>query len=90
MAFLGGHRRWQGAGQSWVRRHSLGLAVLSLFIVLHVGSYLTQQWAEAQDTRLVWLNTTLHGLRDDAFGAVVLVYLSKWFFEQGSAESASQ
>lgn len=72
----------------WWKDHSLSLIILFIFGMLMVGSYLTQHWdADNSSDRLVWINTTLHGLRDDTFGALLIVVASKWFFERGSAAS---
>lgn len=84
MRLFGGEPRFQG---NWIKEHSLSLVVGSIFLGLMLGAYLTQSWADSSNDRLVWWNSTLHGLRDDAFGALLIILGSKWFYERGSAES---
>lgn len=92
-----GEPRFKG---SFVRNHSLSLALTALLIIQSVVFHFTElpdwvgeQQAHAQPTALwpdYWLHYTAEwfvSVLADTYGALVLVLFSKWFFEQGSAES---
>ena len=87
-------------GSSFVRRHSLSLALTALLIVQSVVFHFTElpDWtseakAHGEPTALwpdYWLHYTAEwfvSVLADTYGALILVLFSKWFFEQGSAES---
>lgn len=94
---LSGKPKFKG---SWVREHSLSLALLTLLIVQSVIFHFTEvpdwtsdQQAHGQPTGLwpdYWLHYTAEwfvSVLADTYGALLLVLFTKWFFEQGSAES---
>ena len=94
---LSGKRKFQG---SWVRDHSLSLVLVAILVVQSVVYHFTElpewvgdQQAHGQPTGLwpdYWVHYTAEWMVSvlaDTYGALILVLLTKWFFEQGSAES---
>jgi hypothetical protein len=94
---LAGQPRFQG---SWVREHSLSLVLAALLVVQSLVFHLTElpdwvgeQQAHGGSTRLwpaYWLHYSAEwfvSVLADTYGALLLVLLTKWFFEQGSSES---
>ncbi len=94
---LAGKPRFQG---SWVRDHSLSLVLTALLIVQSVvfhftelPDWISEQQAHGESTALwpaYWLHYSAEwfvSILADTYGALLLVLLTKWFFEQGSAES---
>ena len=94
---LAGKPKFQG---SWVRNHSLSLVLGALLLIQSVvfhfarlPEWVSEQVAHGESTGL-WPNYWLHywsewfvSILADTYGALILVLLTKWFFEQGSAES---
>lgn len=94
---LAGKPRFQG---SWVREHSLSIVLIAILVVQSVVYHFTalpdwvgEQEAHGQPTGLwpdYWLHYTAEWMVSvlaDTYGALLLVLATKWFFEQGSAES---
>lgn len=92
-----GEPRFKG---SFLRNHSLSLALAVLLIVQSVifhftelPDWVSEQQAHGEPTALwpdYWLHYTAEwfvSVLADTYGALLLVLFSKWFFEQGSAES---
>lgn len=92
-----GERRFKG---SFLRDHSLSLALTVLLVVQSVVFHFTElpDWAGEQQAHglrtTLWPDYWLHYTAEwfvsvlaDTYGALLLVLFSKWFFEQGSAES---
>ncbi|HEX9889727.1 MAG TPA: hypothetical protein VGA69_09635 [Nitriliruptorales bacterium] len=103
MAFFpSGSHRWSRS-ESWWGRHSLSIVLLVILIVQSVAFHLTEvpDWASDQqshgDPTALWPAYWLHypaewfvSVLADTYGALLLVVLTKWFYEEGSAESAGQ
>lgn len=92
-----GEPRFKG---SFLRRHSLSIALVVLLVVQSVIFHVTElpdwvgeQQAHGEPTALwpaYWMHYTAEwfvSVLADTYGALLLVLFSKWFFEQGSAES---
>jgi cell division protein FtsW (lipid II flippase) len=78
-------------GKWWVD-HSLSLVLLALMLVVGVVSAIAgyQVW-EAEENQvefwIYYLHTAGSGFFDEIMGVLLIVMLSKWFYERGSAES---
>jgi hypothetical protein len=97
--FGGGSRKWQGDDATWVQRHSLSLFLGGLTLAQTIGAAVAYYfvWVNGWDTApgkwsfamfatfftAAWLTSVLA----DSYGALLLVLASRWFFEEGSAES---
>lgn len=94
---LTGEPRFKG---SFLRNHSLSIALIALLVMQSVVFHFTElpDWtsdaqAHGGSTALwpaYWLHYTAEwfvSVLADTYGALLLVLFSKWFFEQGSAES---
>lgn len=92
-----GEPRFKG---SFLRNHSLSIVLAALLVVQSVVFHFTElpdwvsdQQAHGQPTGLwpaYWLHYSAEwfvSVLADTYGALLLVLFSKWFFEQGSAES---
>lgn len=92
-----GEPRFKG---SFIRNHSLSIALIALLVVQSLVFHFTElpDWrseakAHGESTSLwpaYWLHYTAEwfvSVLADTYGALLLVLFSKWFFEQGSAES---
>lgn len=91
-------RRFQDKG--WFARHSLSIVLIVFLVVQSVvfhytrlPEWVSEQAAHGEGTGL-WPNYWLHywsewfvSILADTYGALLLVVLTKWFYEQGSAES---
>lgn len=83
-------RSKESTGKWWID-HSLSLVLFSILLVMTAFSMLAgyQTW-QAEELQLSfwiwysyeWLTSTLA----DAFGVLLIVLLSKWFFERNSSE----
>lgn len=92
-------RRWADH-ENWILRHSLSLVLIMLLVVQSVvfhftalPDWLSEQSAHGEPTRL-WPDYWLHysaewfvSILADTYGALLLVVLTKWFYEVGSEES---
>jgi hypothetical protein len=95
-----GQRKWQDSESSWVKRHSLSLvlavliSVQTLFAVV-AGVYVwNREHPLGEDVvglgRAFWIWWSWEyniSLVADTFGVLLIVMLSKWLYEQGSAEN---
>ena len=96
--FLSGKPRF---GNSWLGRHSLSVALIVLLLLQSYAFYrfrlpewISDQQAHGTKNPKVWPGFWEHywgeymvSILADTYGALILVLFSKWFFEQGSAES---
>jgi hypothetical protein len=94
---LAGKPKYQG---SWFREHSLSIVLAALLIVQSMVFHFTElpDWVSEQQAHgsssalwpAYWQHYTAEwfvSVLADTYGALLLVLLTKWFFEQGSAES---
>lgn len=103
MAFFpsGAHRLSQS--ENWWVRHSLSLILVAILIAQSLAFHFTElpSWTGEQtahgETTALWPNYWLHysaewfvSVLADTYGALLLVVLTKWFYEEGSAESDSK
>ena len=86
---------------TWWGRHSLSIALVGLLLVqsyafyrLRLPEWISDQSAHGTKDPAVWPDFWSHywaeymvSILADTYGALILVLFSKWFFEQGSAES---
>ncbi|AXH66935.1 hypothetical protein SEA_STARPLATINUM_230 [Streptomyces phage StarPlatinum] len=85
---------------SFVRRHSLSLALLFVFVLQSIIVWFSgyEDWAGDQMVHNqpvdIWPGYLIHWIYEmavslvaDTYGALVLVLFAKWFYEQGSPES---
>ncbi|HAS11590.1 MAG TPA: hypothetical protein DCS55_13920 [Acidimicrobiaceae bacterium] len=100
MKMFHGQLKWQGEEHSWVKQHSLSLVLGTLMTVQTIyavwaGSYVfsrEQPLGEGIPTfgREFWAWWSWEynvSLVADTFGVLLIVLLSKWLYEEGSAES---
>lgn len=92
-------RRWADH-DSWWLRHSLSLVLVAILVAqsaafhfTEVPDWTSEQMAHGEPTAL-WPAYWLHYAAEwfvsvlaDTYGALLLVVLTKWFYEQGSSES---
>jgi hypothetical protein len=94
-------RRWADH-PSWVLRHSLSLVLVVILLAQSVAfhfaevpDWTSEQLAHGEPTALwpdYWLHYTAEwfvSVLADTYGALLLVLLTKWFYEEGSEESKS-
>ncbi|MBY5161494.1 hypothetical protein [Salsipaludibacter albus] len=100
MAFFpSGSHRW-ASHQSWWVRHSLSLVLVAILVVQTLAFHLSEvpDWVADQQVHggstALWPAYWLHfsaewfvSVLADTYGALLLVLLTKWFYEQGSQES---
>lgn len=92
-------RRWADH-RSWILRHSLSLVLVVLLVAQSIAFHLTElpDWVQEQrahgGSTALWPAYWLHygaewfvSVLADTYGALLLVLLTKWFYEQGSEES---
>lgn len=93
--------RWAGH-ESWWVRHSLSLVLVAILLVQSVAYHLTevQDWTAEQQVlhqpTVLWPAYWIHygaewfvSVLADTYGALLLVVLTKWFYEEGSEEADS-
>lgn len=98
MLFGQGHR-WDES-DNWFKRHSLSLVLTAVLVAQTVGFHLTRlpEWVADQrahgGSTALWPQYWWHfsselfaSVLADTYGALILVLLTKWFYEQGSSES---
>lgn len=96
-----GQRKWQDEEHGWIKRHSLSVVLIVLMTIqtahaLWAGAYVfsrEQPLGEGIPTfgREFWAWWSWEyniSLVADTFGVLLIVLLSKWLYEQGSAESS--
>ena len=100
MALFPEHRKWQDEEHHWIKQHSLGVTLAVLLAVQTVYAIFVGHWAWIQDGKdhgekltgwpgefwLWWSWEYNISLVADTFGVLLIVLLSKWLYEQGSAE----
>lgn len=92
-------RRWADH-DNWLLRHSLSIVLVVILLLQSVAFHFTrlpewvaEQTAHSESTALwpgYWLHYTSEwfvSVLADTYGALLLVVLTKWFYEQGSEES---
>jgi hypothetical protein len=85
---------------SFIKNHSLSLALLTLFLVQSVIVWTVgySDWAAEQQASkqpvAIWPDFVIYYVYEmtvsivaDTYGALLLVLFAKWFYEQGSPES---
>lgn len=95
-----GSPRFKG---NWLREHSLSVALAALLIIQSLAFHFTEvsDWTSTQQAHglatSLWPDYWIHywsewfvSVLADTYGALLLVLFSKWFFEQGSAESKEE
>lgn len=98
--FYGHNRKWQDEDSGWVKKHSLSIVLWGLLIGQMVGYHFTMlpDWVSTQkahgNSTDLWPSYWLHywsewfvSILADTYGALLLVILTKYFYEKGSAES---
>lgn len=93
-----GQRRYQDKG--WFMSHSLSIVLVVILVAQSVVFHFTRlpEWASEQvvhgESTALWPQYWLHyssewfvSVLADTYGALLLVVLTKWFYEKGSAES---
>lgn len=101
MKMFQGQRKWQGEEHHWIKRHSLSLVLIALMTAqtghaIWAGAYVfsrEQPLGQGIPTfgREFWAWWSWEyniSLVADTFGVLLIVMLSKWLYEQGSAESS--
>lgn len=94
--------RWS-RHESWWARHSLSIVLLVILVAQTIAFHFTElpDWTSDQATHgeptALWPAYWLHfsaewfvSVLADTYGALLLVVLTKWFYEQGSAETEGQ
>jgi hypothetical protein len=92
-------RRWADH-DNWFLRHSLSLVLVAILLLQSVAFHFTRlpEWVSDQTAHGgstgLWPAYWLHywsewfvSVLADTYGALLLVLLTKWFYEQGSEES---
>lgn len=92
-------RRWADH-DNWFLRHSLSLVLVVILVAQSLAYHVTlvPDWTSEQATHGestgLWPDYWLHYTSEwfvsvlaDTYGALLLVLLTKWFYEQGSSES---
>jgi hypothetical protein len=92
-------RRWADH-QNWFLRHSLSLVLVAILVVQSIAFHFTRlpEWVAEQqahqESTALWPEYWFHygsewfvSVLADTYGALLLVLLTKWFYEAGSAES---
>lgn len=92
-----GKPRFEG---SWIRNHSLSIVLTVILVAQSVAFHFTRlpEWVSEQvahgEPTALWPAYWMHyssewfvSVLADTYGALLLVLLTKWFYEQGSSES---
>lgn len=102
--FYGQRRKFESdENPSWFRQHSLSIVLWVMLIaqtvIFHftrLPEWVAEQVAHGESTGL-WPNYWLHfssewfvSVLADTYGALLLVLLTKWFYEKGSAENSER
>lgn len=91
-------QRWSNG--NWFQRHSLSIVLIVILVIQSIVFHFTRlpEWTAEQiahgESTGLWPNYWLHyssewfvSVLADTYGALLLVVLTKWFYEEGSAES---
>lgn len=76
--------------QSFLKQHSLSIIIGGIFLLMLIASVFLAPVMKQPDkypTYIVWIAETDYSLMADVFGAFLLVVLTKYLREKGSAES---
>jgi uncharacterized BrkB/YihY/UPF0761 family membrane protein len=103
MKMFTGRRKWQDEESHWIKRHSLSLVLAFLLVVQTVHAVFAGVYVWNREQPLgdglpalgsefwIWWSWEYNiSLVADTFGVLLIVVLSKWFYEQGSAENGDQ
>jgi len=98
MSIFHGTPRFEG--DSFLKKHSLSLALLAVFLVQSIIYWTTgySDWVSEQqalnqpvniwpDFVIFYVSEMTVSMVADTYGALLLVLFAKWFYEQGSPES---
>ncbi|MAT04398.1 MAG: hypothetical protein CL424_05070 [Acidimicrobiaceae bacterium] len=101
MKMFTGRRKWQDEDAHWIKRHSLSLVLGTLLLAqtihaLFAGAYVWNREqplgknlpAYGSEFWIWWSWEYNVSLVADTFGVLLIVMLSKWLYEEGSAESS--
>jgi hypothetical protein len=96
-----GRPKWQDPESAWFKRHSLSLVLSGLLIAQTVHAMMAGAYVWNREQPLgdaipawgrefwVWWSWEYNvSLVADTFGVLLIVVLSKWLYEEGSAESS--
>lgn len=97
--FVGEHK-WSGEDHSWIKQHSLGLTLAVLLVLQTLYAIWAGTYVFSREEPLgpgvptlgrefwAWWSWEYNvSLVADTFGVLLIVMLSKWLYEQDSAES---
>lgn len=97
--FPSGTHRWSKSERWWVR-HSLSIVLVAILIAQSLAFHFTEvpDWTADQrahgESAGLWPAYWLHysaewfvSVLADTYGALLLVVLTTWFYEEGSSES---
>lgn len=100
MKMFTGQRKWQDEESHWVKRHSLSLVLIVLLVLQTVHAIVAGIYVWNREQPLgdgiaalgrefwIWWSWEYNvSLVADTFGVLLIVVLSKWLYEEGSAES---
>jgi hypothetical protein len=100
MAMFGSSHRFS-KDKSWLKRHSLSLALVAVMIVQAIivlvtgyPEYTAEAAAHNEPVEILGFTTWFIyemtvSIIADTYGALLLVMFAKWFYEEGSPESES-
>jgi hypothetical protein len=100
MKMFTGRQKWQGEAHPWFKRHSLSLVLTALLVAQTVLAIFSGVYVWNREQPLgdgiaalgpefwIWWTWEYNiSLVADTFGVLLIVVLSKWLYEQGSAEN---
>lgn len=88
--------------KSWIKRHSLSLALLAVLLLQGVVTVITgyPEWLSEQQAHhqpvqffdfVIWFIFEMTvSVIADTYGALLLVLFAKWFYEHGSPETPEE
>ena len=100
MKMFTGRRKWQDEESPWFKRHSLSLVLTALLLAQTVHAIFAGVYVWNREQPLgdglaalgrefwIWWSWEYNiSLVADTFGVLLIVLLSKWLYEEGSAEN---
>lgn len=103
MKMFTGRRKWQDEESHWIKRHSLSLVLTALLIAQTIHAILAGIYVWNREQPLgddiaalgrefwIWWSWEYNvSLVADTFGVLLIVVLSKWLYEEGSAENGDR
>ena len=100
MKMFNGQRKWQGEEHGWIRQHSLGLTLAAMLLAQTLYAVWSGVYVFSREEPFgpgvptlgrefwAWWSWEYNvSLVADTFGVFLIVMLSKWLYEEGSAES---